>query len=77
MRILFGAMLLYTHLVWGLNLEGFFGPEGWQGTTLVRTLQADQFAWSFWWWIPQPWHVTVHLLCLLVLALSCWARSRR
>jgi hypothetical protein len=69
MRILFGAMLLYTHLVWGLNLEGFFGPEGWQGTTLVRALQADQFAWSFWWWTPQSLHLTVHLLCLLVLAL--------
>ena len=69
MRILFGAMLLYTHLVWGLNLEGFFGPQGWQGTTLVRAVQAEQFAWSFWWWIPQPWHVTAHYLCLLVLAL--------
>jgi hypothetical protein len=69
MRILFGGMLLYTHLVWGLNLEGFFGPEGWQGTTLVRALQADQFAWSFWWWTPQALHLTVHLLCLLILAL--------
>ena len=40
MRILFGGMLLYTHLVWGLNLEGFFGPDGWQGTTVVRTLES-------------------------------------
>ncbi len=31
MRILFGGMLFYTHLVWGMNLEGFFGPKGWQG----------------------------------------------
>ena len=36
MRILFGGMLFYTHLVWGLNLDGFFGPNGWQGETLVQ-----------------------------------------
>jgi hypothetical protein len=69
MRILFGGMLLYTHIVWGLNLEGFFGANGWQGTTLVRTLQADQFAWSFWWWIPGGLHVTGHVLCLAILAM--------
>lgn len=69
MRILFGGMLLYTHIVWGLNLEGFFGPQGWQGTTLVRALQANQFAWSFWWWTPQSLYVAVHLLCLVVLGL--------
>ncbi len=68
MRLLFGGMLLYTHIVWGLNLEGFLGPHGWQGETLVRTLQADQFAWSFWWWVPVSLHVTVHLVCLVILA---------
>jgi hypothetical protein len=68
MRILFGGLLLYTQIVWGLNLEGFLGPHGWQGETLVRTLQADQFAWSFWWWIPISLHVTVHLVCLVILA---------
>ena len=68
MRILFGGMLLYTQIVWGLNLEGFLGPHGWQGETLVRTLQADQFAWSFWWWVPVSLHVTVHLVCLVILA---------
>jgi hypothetical protein len=69
MRILFGGMLLYTQFVWGLNLEGFVGADGWQGATLVRTLQSDQFAWSFWWWIPHGLHLTTHLLCLVILAL--------
>jgi hypothetical protein len=35
---------------------------------LVRTLQADQFAWSFWWWVPVSLHVAVHLVCLVILA---------
>ncbi len=28
-RICTGAMLLYTHLVWSLDLEAFFGPHAW------------------------------------------------
>ena len=69
MRILFGGMLLYTHIVWGMNLEGFFGPSGWQSETLVRTFQQGQFAWSFWWWVPGNLHLAVHVVCLGVLAL--------
>jgi hypothetical protein len=69
MRILFGGMLFYTHLVWGMNLEAFFGPNGWQGEKLVHTFQQGQFAWSFWWLVPGGLRLTVHLLCLLVLAL--------
>jgi hypothetical protein len=69
MRILFGGMLLYTHIVWGLNLEGFFGPSGWQGEALVRTFQQGQLAWSFWWWVPGNLHFTVHLVCLGILTL--------
>ena len=69
MRILFGGMLFYTHLVWGLNLEGFFGPNGWQSETLVRMLQQDQFAWSFWWWVPGGMRLAVHLVSLGVLLL--------
>jgi hypothetical protein len=69
MRILFGGMLLYTHIVWGLNLEGFLGPHGWQGDTLVRTLQSEQLAWSFWWWTPHGLYLTLHILCLAILTL--------
>ncbi len=28
-RLLAGLLLFYTHLVWSLDLEGFFGPQGW------------------------------------------------
>jgi hypothetical protein len=69
MRILFGVMLFYTHLVWGLNLEGFFGPNGWQGDKLVHAFQQDQYAWSFWWWVPGGLHLSFHILCLVTLAL--------
>lgn len=29
LRLLGGAMIFYTHLVWTLDLEAFFGPESW------------------------------------------------
>ena len=28
-RVLAGAMLLYTHLVWSIDLNAFFGANGW------------------------------------------------
>ena len=41
-RVLTGAMLLYTHLVWSFNLEGFFGPNGFLPAQLMQeTHQAS------------------------------------
>ena len=35
-RVLAGAMLLYTHLVWSFDLNAFFGPQGWLPTELMQ-----------------------------------------
>ena len=32
-------------------------------------LQADQFVWSFWWWVPDGLRLTVHFVCLWSCAL--------
>ncbi len=66
-RILAGLMLLYTHAVWGLELEAFFGPNGWQSSELVQALQHDQFVFSFWWWVPDGLIHVAHWAALLVL----------
>jgi hypothetical protein len=76
-RILTGLMLLYTHAVWGLALDAFFGPVGWLDEGLVRALQGDEFAYSFWWWVPanRVWHA--YGLSMIVLALftvGLWTR---
>jgi hypothetical protein len=36
-RVLAGALLLYTHVVWSNDLDAFFGPEGW----LPPSIQTD------------------------------------
>jgi uncharacterized membrane protein YphA (DoxX/SURF4 family) len=68
-RILTGLMLLYTHAVWGLALDDFFGTEPWLSEPIVRAIQADQYAYSFWWLVPPQWAWDVHVASLGVLAL--------
>ena len=39
-RVLAGAMLLYTHLVWSLGLVDFFGQNGWLPQDLMKEVYA-------------------------------------
>src|SRR3954451_11547285 len=52
-RILTGLMLVYTHAVWGVALNDFFGPDPWLSKGLVRSMLADQFVFSFWSLVPE------------------------
>lgn len=66
-RMCAGAMLFYTHLVWSLDLQAFFGPDGWLPPDLMAQLQEGRYAWSHFWVIESPaimW--TVHLFGLAV-----------
>jgi hypothetical protein len=69
LRILTGLMLVYTHAVWGLALNEFFGPASWLSPELVRALQADQYTYSFWWAVPPDSLWTAYALSMLVLLL--------
>jgi hypothetical protein len=76
-RILTGLMLLYAHAVWGLALDDFFGPASWLSADLVRAVQSEQYAYSFWWLVPSRWIGTAHGISLLILALftiGLWTR---
>ncbi len=67
-RLLAGGMLLYTHLVWSLDLSSFFGSEGWLPVEYMRRLQGDQWSvWSLFFWIKPVWLLwTVHIFALLI-----------
>jgi len=67
LRLLIGGMVVYSHLVWGLRLQEFIGPDGWLPETLVGRLQEGSYAMSFWWWVTPPLIMPVHFLCVLVL----------
>jgi hypothetical protein len=67
-RICTGLMLLYTHAVWGLQLEAFLGPNTILDAKLVREVQPTVWP-SFWWYVPLAWVPIVHWVCLTILAL--------
>lgn len=69
-RICAGAMLFYTHFIWSLDLEAFFGAEGWLPRSLMQEAQDGRYMWSYFWLIESPavlW--TVHIAALVVFAL--------
>ena len=65
LRMLAGAMALYAAAVWGLRLEEFFGPAGYQPPELAKATGAGP---SFWFLVPPEFLRPAHLCCLAVLA---------
>ncbi|MEX2118218.1 MAG: HTTM domain-containing protein [Pirellulales bacterium] len=73
-RVAAGAMLLYTHLVWTLDLEAFFGPHSWvspaAAATVLRDPDGGGYAWSHFWIIRGPFALwTAHLAALVLFAM--------
>lgn len=73
-RVLGGAMLLYSHAVWTLDLPAFLGPQSWLSPETVQILNQGpdgrSYTPSFWFWIQSPWWMWgVHLAALGVFAL--------
>jgi hypothetical protein len=77
LRVLAGAMLFYTHLVWSLDLSAFLGPEGWLPVEYLRSevqiqdVQGIQVpiwsVWSLFFWLQSTWQLwCVHLCALAV-----------
>lgn len=69
-RILAGAMLFYTHLVWSIGLEDFFLPTGWVSPEAASAAQPDPFSWSYFWLINSSGALwTVHIAALIIFAM--------
>jgi hypothetical protein len=84
-RICAGLMLFYTHAVWTLGLEDFFGAHGWVSPEAAYAFQAPpsdggslpndpyegrSFAWSWFYWIDDSAvRMAVHVAGLVVFAL--------
>jgi hypothetical protein len=69
-RVFTGAMLLYTHLVWTIDLEAFFGEAGFIPPDTLALLRGDSYAWSYLSWVGSSralW--ALHLAALVVFAM--------
>lgn len=68
-RILGGSMLFYTHFVWALDLEAFFGEHPWLTRDAVSLREAGGYAWSYLWLIESSTMLWIaHLAAMLVFA---------
>jgi hypothetical protein len=69
-RILAGAMLLYTHAVWSLRLDDFFGPQSLVSAEAAKLQTGETWAWSYFWLIEsKPLLWIAHIAALVVFAM--------
>lgn len=76
-RIATGLMLVYTHVIWGTDLEAFFGEHAWLDAELIRQTQVDSYRFSFWWYVPSHLVHVVHWACVgvfVLFTLGLWSR---
>src|SRR4029453_17888968 len=73
-RIFGGAMLLYTHAVWTINLDAFLGPHSWLTSETVSLMNRGpddaNYALSYLCWVRSPaglW--MLHFAALAVIAM--------
>ena len=78
-RVLGGAMLFYTHLVWTLDLDAFLGADGWLTEPVVSSVARTPFSWSHLWWLKSSGSLWAgHIAALVVFALFAagfWTRA--
>ncbi|MFP6694714.1 MAG: HTTM domain-containing protein [Pirellulales bacterium] len=73
-RVFAGMMLLYTHLVWTLELDAFFGPNAWVSAELISERWQD-YDWSHFLWIDSPavmWITHVVAICVFAMLTVGW-----
>lgn len=83
-RFFTGLLLLYTHLIWSLDLSAFFGSQGWiSGDLLQQTWESQGGANHYFWshflsihstsllWVAHGFAILVFLM----LALGAFSRT--
>ena len=68
-RIGIGLLAMWSLLVFGLDLQDFFGSEGWAEPSAIRASQREA-TWSFWLLVPDSGLRLVWVGCLVVLAMD-------
>lgn len=69
-RILAGAMLFYTHLIWALNSNAFFEMNSWLNNDAMSLLNGSGYSWSHLWMSQSGPSLTIlHVVALIVFAM--------
>ncbi len=77
-RICCGCMLVYIHLIWASLLTDFFGATAWLDHATIRQLHAQDWGWSWLFYIDTPtilWaHQIVAILAAAMMAMGLFTR---
>ncbi len=73
LRIITGAMLLYSHLVLATDLSSFLGTEAWINNETAEALHDGRFgestaAWSYLWKMDSPGVIAVHHFIVILVS---------
>ncbi len=78
-RVLAGLMLFYTHAVWTLDLEAFFGEQSWLSREVIAQANQGGYSWSVLNWFRSPvalWSMHVAaLVAFAMLTIGLWTRA--
>lgn len=78
-RVLAGLMLFYTHAVWTLDLEAFFGEQSWLSREVIAQANQEGYSWSVLNWCRSPaalWSMHVAALATFaLLTIGLWTRA--
>ncbi len=67
-RVAIGLLAFWSLLVFGLDLQDYFGSDGWAEPSAIRMAQRAT-AWSFWFLVPDGGLRLAWIVCLIVLAM--------
>jgi predicted DCC family thiol-disulfide oxidoreductase YuxK len=68
-RIATGLLVLWSLMVFGLDLHDFFGSDGWAEPSAIRMAQRAP-VWSFWFLVPDGGLRPAWIGCLIIVAMS-------
>ena len=78
-RVFAGAMLFYTHAIWTLDLDAFFGEQSWLSREVLAQANQNGYSWSLLTWCRHPaslWSMhVVALTTFALLTLGLWSRA--
>jgi len=69
-RVLVGALLFWSLLIYGFDLLGYLGRTGWANLEVVQMFRQERAptSWSFWFHVPDAMLRPAWVACLVVLA---------
>ena len=70
-RVLVGALLFWSLLIYGIDLFGYLGQTGWANLEVVQMFRRERTptSWSFWFFIPDAILRPAWVVCLVILAM--------